>query len=68
MRFVETEGKDTECDMELFFKPTNAVYATNDERELEKIRVNENRVSFTCQAYSYVTLKLFGNFDIKELQ
>ncbi|MBQ8146707.1 MAG: hypothetical protein IJ039_07970 [Clostridia bacterium] len=68
LRFVETEGKDTECDMELFFKPTNAVYATNDERELEKIKVNENRVSFTCQAYSYVTLKLFGNFDIKELQ
>ena len=58
LRFVETAGKATECSIELFFKPTEAMYVTNDERELERLSVDGNKISFRCQPYSYVTVKL----------
>ncbi len=64
LRFVETEGKATECQMDMFFKPNKIVYTTNDERELEKIALNGNTVTFSCKPYSYVTIKVFGDFSI----
>ena len=64
MRFVETAGKETSCNMELFFNPSKVVYATNDERELDEILTSGNAVSFKCKPYSYTAIKVFGNFSI----
>ena len=65
LRFVETAGEATECNMELFFNPSKAVYITNDERELERIVAKGSQVSFMCKPYSYTAIKIFGDFSIK---
>ena len=57
-RFIETEGKEALCDMELSFKPSKASYVTNDEKELEKISIKDKTVSFKCQPYSYVAISI----------
>ena len=64
LRFVETAGKEVECDAELSFNPIRAVYVTNDERELEEIFVNGNTASFKCMPYSYSAIKVFGDFKV----
>ena len=66
LRFVETAGEATECNLELFFKPSRAVYVTNDERELEETDFDGNTVRFKCQPYFYTALKVYGDFDIAE--
>ncbi len=66
LRFVETEGKETECGLELFFNPTKAVYARNDEIDLEEITgLKDNIIHFNAQPYSYTTIKVYGSFDIQ---
>jgi hypothetical protein len=65
LRFVETAGRETECKLDIFFKPSKITYVTNDERELEEITSND-KISFTSKPYSYTTLKIFGDFNIKE--
>ena len=64
LRFIETQGKETECDLEIFFKPSKITYITNDEIELEEIPVNGNKISFKCKPYSYTAIKIFGDFNI----
>ena len=65
LRFVETEGKETECDLELFFAPQKAMYTSNDENETEKtIELNGNTIHFSAQPYSYTTIKVYGDFNI----
>ncbi len=66
LRFTETAGRATECELELPFKPIKAVYATNDERTLNDTAVNDCRVQFKCSPYSYVTIKVFGDFIIED--
>ncbi len=62
MRFVETEGKETDCCVELFFSPTKANYATNDENDLNSVEIKDNRVRFKSRPYSYTTIKIYGDF------
>ncbi len=64
LRFVEVSGKETECNLNIFFKPSKAVYTTNDERELEEISTDGSEIKFKCMPYSYTTIKVFGNFNI----
>ena len=64
LRFVETSGKAIECNLELFFNPTRAVYITNDERELGEISTDGNTLTLKCKPYSYTAIKVFGNFSI----
>ena len=66
LRFKEVAGKLSQCNMELPFKPIKAVYVTNDERELEEITLNENKLTFNCEPYSYTAIKVFGEFKIVE--
>ncbi len=66
LRFTETAGKATECDIELFFNPVRVVYIANDESELEEIALDGNRVHFKSQPYSYTALKIYGDFNISE--
>ena len=66
LRFVETAGKETECSLEIFFKPTEIFFVTNDERELEKIAFDSDTIKFKCKAYSYTTIKIYGEFHIDE--
>lgn len=67
MRFTETEGLNNECEVSLFFEPTEAYYASNDELNREKIKVSGNRIRFKTSPYSYTTLKIYGDFVIKEI-
>ena len=65
LRFVETECKETECTLELFFNAKKAVYSSNDEAELEEItNIKDNIIHFIAQPYSYTTIKVYGDFDI----
>lgn len=65
LRFVETEGKEAECKLSLFFSPQKAEYASNDEIGFEKITLlKDNTVSFNAQPYSYTTIKVYGDFEI----
>lgn len=65
LRFIETEGKETEYMLELFFNPKKAVYSSNDEIEIEKInKIKDNVIHFSAQPYSYTTIKVYGDFDI----
>ena len=65
LRFVETEGKETECALELFFNPKKAVYSSTDEIELEEItEIEHNIIHFSAQPYSYTTIKVYGDFGI----
>ncbi len=65
LRFVETECKETECTLELFFNIKKAVYSSNDEAELEEItNIKDNIIHFIAQPYSYTTIKVYGDFDI----
>ena len=65
LRFVETECKETECTLELFFNTKKAVYSSNDEAELEEItNIKDNIIHFIAQPYSYTTIKVYGDFDI----
>lgn len=60
LRLVETDGKKTECEAEVFFDIKAAMYTSNDERELEKIdSIEGNRVRFNISPYSYTTVKLY---------
>ena len=62
LRFVEAEGKATDFDLELFFKPTKVVYVTNDERELDKIITDGSTVHLKSLPYSYTAVKIYGEF------
>lgn len=62
LRFVETEGRSTECRLELFFPPVKAVYAANDEKNLAPVAFDGTVVRFTAPPYSYTTLKIYGHF------
>ena len=65
LRFIETEGKNTECCVNLYFKPTKAVYATNNEIDGEEITdTNEKTVCFKSKPYSYTTIKVYGDFNV----
>ena len=64
LRFIETQGKETDCDLDVFFKPSKITYITNDEKELGKIPINGNKISFKCKPYSYTAVKVFGDFNI----
>ncbi len=62
LRFIETAGKETDCTLELFFKPTKVTYATNNERDLSQIPTNQNTIHFKVKPYSYTTIKVYGTF------
>ena len=65
LRFSETEGKETECTLRLFFSPTGASYADNAENTLAEIEdIKGDTLRFTIKPYSYATLKIYGNFNI----
>ena len=64
LRFIETEGTAVECGVQLFFKPSKATYATNNETDIENItRIDGETVYFNSRPYSYTTIKVYGNFD-----
>ena len=66
LRFTEAEGCTTPCRLELFFTPSKAAYVSGDERELSPAAVEGNAVCFTAGAHSYTTLKIYGDFHIRE--
>ena len=58
LRFIETKGKETECSLNIFFKPSKAVYIANDEKELDEIVASDDRITFRCKPYSYTAIKI----------
>jgi hypothetical protein len=67
LRFTETAGRAATCCLSLFFSPTKAMYTTNDERDLSPAEWDGSTVRFQVGPYSCTTLKLYGDFRIREV-
>ena len=63
IRLTETAGQKTDGEITLFFTPAKVVCAANDETDIQPIQTNGNRVTFSVQPYSCVTLKVYGDFS-----
>jgi len=59
-------GYGAECSLELFFTPAYVMYATNDEKDICPVRQEGNRIYFKTEPYSYTTLKIYGDFQIRD--
>lgn len=62
MRLTETAGQRTDGEITLFFTPSKVMYATNNENDIQSAETNQNTVRFSIRPYSYVTLKIYGDF------
>lgn len=62
IRLTETAGQMTDGEITLFLTPTKAMYTTNDENDIQAAQTNENRVRFSIQPYSCISLKVYGDF------
>ena len=62
IRLTETAGQMTDGEITLFFTPVKAMYATNDEKDIQAAQTSQNRVSFSIRPYSCVSLKVYGDF------
>jgi len=63
IRLTENAGQKTDGEITLFFTPAKAVYAANDETDIQLIQTKDSRVTFSVQPYSCITLKVYGDFS-----
>ena len=65
IRMTETSGEETQGILKLFFHPEKAFYVSGREAELEEIDVADGKICFDIKPFSYVMLKVYGNFSLQ---
>ncbi len=64
LRLKELSGQSESTYIDVFFPIKEAYLATCDERNIAPLKAEKNRVYFDSVPHSYITLKLYGDFEI----